>query len=79
MIIDVKLYEKQYAVDYYELDELGEPNDALGSNLVYTDDVEYMVEWGEKTDGCTMMKNKRYTSLEEALAFYKDMKAREDK
>lgn len=76
MITDVKLVEAQCAIDFYELDEQGEPTN-LPSNLVYTDDVYYIVEWHEEGKPVSTSEQ-RFYSLDEAMKFYKEMKAKEE-
>lgn len=78
MVTDVKLYDCQCAIDYYELDENGEQNPKACSNLVYTNDVYYAVEWYDK-DVCISAQEQQFSKLEDALKFYKEMKAKENK
>lgn len=78
MITDVRLYDAQCAVDYYQLDENGEQDERACSNLIYTDDNYYLVEWYDK-DVCISAQEQKFESLEEALKFYKEMKAKENK
>lgn len=82
MITNVRLYECLSAVDYYYLDENGEVEEGACSNLVYTDDNYYLVEWCEGTGervGVSAMQEKQFLALADALAFYKEMKAKENK
>lgn len=76
MINSVRLYEVQHANDYYELDEKGEQDPRACSNLVYTDEWEYLVEWYDE-DVCIQAQERTFGRLEKALEFYKQMKAEE--
>lgn len=78
MITDVKLYDCQCAVDYYELDEDGNRDERRGSNLIYTDDNYYLVEWCEEGFNVSITRQEFHT-LDEALKFYKMLKAQEGK
>lgn len=76
MITDVKLYEVQCAEDYYELNEKGEQDERACSNLVYTDNNYFLVEWHDENIGVYTLEQK-FNGLVEALNFYKIMKAKE--
>lgn len=78
MITNVKLYEVQHADDYYELDEHGEQLPISWGNLVYTDGCHYLVEWHDEVHG-VITQERVFDDLNEALEFYKEMKAKESK
>lgn len=73
MIAGVRLYECMEAVDYYTIDENGEGDEC--GNLVYTGDSHYLVEWYEGDTPTT--QERQFPTLIDALAFYKEMKAKE--
>lgn len=76
MITNVKLYECAGAVDYYALDENGQASG--DSNLVYTGNSHYLVEWCDEREGVSAIQERQFPALIDALAFYKEMKERDN-